>query len=71
MDTITDQIIEDIDDWAVDDTEAAGRLFKTFVVDMIDEADLLDQYSLLLDLLDISQVNWEELGQAALETAFE
>ena len=68
MDTITDQIIDEIDDWAVDDTEEAGRLFQAFVDDMIDQVNL---YGLLLDLLDLSQVNWEELGQHALKTAFD
>ena len=70
MDALTDQIIEDIDHWAVDDTAAAGRLFQAFVDDMINEADLSGQYSLLLDLLDLSQVNWQELGRHALHAAF-
>ena len=70
MDTITEQIIDDIEDWAITDTEEAGQRFKDYVDEMIDEADLADQYSLLLDLLDLSQVNWEELGQHALEAAF-
>ena len=70
MDAITDQIIDDIDDWAITDTEEAGQRFKDYVDEMIDEADLADQYSLLLDLLDLSAVNWEELGQHALEAAF-
>ena len=67
MDAITEQIIEDIDDWAVADAMEAGRLFEAFVDDMIDQVNL---YGLLLDLLDISQVNWEELGQHALDAAF-
>ena len=71
MDLLTDQIIEDIDEWAVTDTMEAGQMFKDYVDEMIDEADLADQYSLLLDLLDISQVNWEELGQHALDAAFD
>ena len=70
MDMITDQIIDDLNNWAATDTVEAGQRFKDYVDDMIDEADLVDQYSLLLDLLDISQVNWEELGQHALEAAF-
>ena len=70
MDLLTDQIIDDIDDWAATDTMEAGQMFKDYVDDMIEEADLADQYSLLLDLLDISQVNWKELGQHALDAAF-
>ena len=71
MDTVTNNIIEDIDEWAITDTMEAGQMFKDYVDEMIDEADLADQYSLLLDLLDISQVNWEELGQHALDAAFD
>ena len=70
MDPLTEQIIDDIDDWAVTDTMEAGQRFKDYVDDIIDEADLADQYSLLLDLLDLSQVDWEELGQHALNAAF-
>ena len=70
MDVVTDQIIDDIDDWAATDTMEAGQMFKDYVDEMIDEADLADQYALLLDLLDLSQVDWEELGQHALNAAF-
>ena len=70
MDTMTDQIIEDIDHWAASDIVKAGQLFEDYVDNMIEEADLADQYSLLLDLLDLSQVNWQELGRHALDAAF-
>ena len=70
MDELTTHIIEDIDEWAITDTVEAGQMFKDFVDEMIDEADLADHYSLLLDLLDLSQVDWEELGQHALNAAF-
>ena len=67
MDSITDQIIDDLDSWAATDTVEAAQLFEGYVEDMIEAADMND---LLLDLLDISQVNWEELGQHALDAAF-
>ena len=67
MDTVTDQIIDDIDNWASTDTVEAGQLFEECVDEMIEAADMND---LLLDLLDISQVNWQELGQHALDAAF-
>ena len=71
MDTVVDhQIIDDIDNWAITDSEAVGEIFKDYVDDMIEESNLSYQYSLLLDLLDLSQVNWEELGQHALDAAF-
>ena len=64
MDLITNQIIDDIDNWASTNTVEAGQLFESFVDDMIEDADL---NGLLLDLLDLSQVNWQELGQHALD----
>ena len=67
MDMITDQIIDDLDSWAATDTKEAAQLFEEYVEDMIEAADMND---LLLDLLDISQVNWEELGEHALDAAF-
>ena len=67
MDTVTDQIIDDIDNWAATYTVEAGQVFEAYVDDMIENADMND---LLLDLLDISQVNWQELGQHALDAAF-
>ena len=71
MDTIVDhQIIDDIDNWAITDSVAVGEIFKDYVDDMIEEADLVHRYSLLLDLIDVSQVNWEELGQHALNAIF-
>jgi hypothetical protein len=70
MDTMTDQIIEDIDHWAATDIVKAGKLFEDFIDDMIEEASLGYEYTLLLDLLDLSQVNWQELGRHALHAAF-
>ena len=70
MDLLTDQIIDDIDDWAVTDTMEAGQMFQDHVDAIIEEADLSYLHTLLLDLIDISQVNWEELGQHALTAAF-
>ena len=67
MDTVTDQIIDDIDNWASTDTEAACLLFQDYVDEMIEAANMND---LLLDLLDLSQVNWQELGEHALDAAF-
>ena len=67
MDSITDQIIDDIDNWASTETMEAGQLFEECIDEMIENADMND---LLLDLLDLSQVNWQELGQHALDAAF-
>jgi hypothetical protein len=71
MDTVTSWIIDDLEAWAKDDTKEAGQLFKDLVDEMIEESDLCDRYSLLLDLIDLSSVNWNELGQHALDAAFD
>lgn len=62
--------MEDIEIWSKDDTKDAGQVFCDLVSEMIEESDLRDGFSLLLDLIDTSAVNWQELGQSALETAF-
>ena len=67
MDLITNQIIDDIDNWAATNTKEAGQLFESFVDDMIEDADL---NGLLLDLLTLPVDNWQELGQHALDAAF-
>ena len=70
MDILTNHIIDDIDEWAVTDTMEAGQMFQDHVDEIIEEADLSYLHTLLLDLIDTSQVNWEELGQHALDAAF-
>lgn len=70
MDTAVDWIIDSKDEWSKDDTKDAGQLFKDLVDEMIEESGLNTNHSLLLDLIDTSAVDWQELGQHALDAAF-
>jgi hypothetical protein len=71
MDTVAALIIDDKDEWSKDDIKDAGQLFKDYVDEMIEESGLNTDYSLLLDLLDLSSVDWQELGEHALDAAFD
>jgi hypothetical protein len=69
MDTVIDWIVVDCHAWEKDEVTQAAELFQDLVAEQIDEAGL-STYPLLWDLLDLSQVNWQELGQHALDAAF-
>lgn len=69
MDTVVDLINDDIDAWSKDDTKDAAVLFQDLVAEQIDGAELSTS-PLLLDLLDLSSVNWQELGQSAIDSVF-
>lgn len=70
MDTAVDWIIDSKNEWSENDTKDAGQLFKDLLDEMIEETGINTNYSLLLDLIDVSAVNWKELGQHALDAAF-
>ena len=69
MDTVTEWIVDDRNAWNEDEVDQAAEIFQDLVAEMMDEASLAT-FPLLWDLLDLSQVDWDELGQAALEAAF-
>jgi hypothetical protein len=71
MDTVVDWINDDIDAWSKDDTKDAAVLFQDLVAEQIEGAELSSTFPLLLDLLDLSSVNWKELGQSALDSVFD
>lgn len=71
MEDVTSWIQHDIGEWKNDEFKDAGQLFRDLVNDMIDQSDLAEDYSLLLDLIDLSAVNWDELGQHALDVVFD
>jgi hypothetical protein len=69
MDTVTAMIIDDPESWGnANDLEAAAGLFRDLVDEQVEMAGL-DSFSLLMDLLDTSDVNWHSLGRHALEAA--
>ena len=68
MDTVTEWIIDDRDEWTADDIDEAAEIFQDLVAEQMHEAGL-PTYALLWELLDLSQVDWKELGSHALEAA--
>ena len=69
MDTVTNWIVDDRDAWNEDEVDQAAEIFQDLVAEQMDEAGL-PTFPLLWDLLDLSAVNWQELGQHALDAAF-
>ena len=70
MDTVTEWIIDDKDAWAKEDVWDAAQIFKDLLDEMIEASGLNTDHALLLDLIDTSAVDWQELGQHALDAAF-
>jgi len=68
MDTVTEWIIDDRDSWSADEIDQAAEIFQDLVAEQMEEAGL-PTYSLLWELLDLSQVDWKALGSHALEAA--
>lgn len=70
MDSVVEWIIDDKDAWSKDDTKDAAAMFQDLVAEQMEECGL-PTFPLLWDLLDLSSVNWQELGQHALDAAFD
>lgn len=68
MDTVVDWIVDDKEAWEADEIDTAAQIFQDLVAEEMDEAGL-PEHPLLWDLLDLSQVDWQELGAHALEAA--
>jgi hypothetical protein len=69
IDTVVCWICEDRDSWGTDnDLEAATDLFRELVEEQI-EASGIATFSLLWELLDLSDIDWYALGRHALEAA--
>jgi hypothetical protein len=68
MDTVTSWIIEDRSEWDEADTEQAAGLFQDLLAEQLELSELMS-YPLLNDLLDTSDIDWQALGQHALDAA--
>jgi hypothetical protein len=68
MDAVTEWIIDDKESWAndADNASDAGDLFRTWIDEMIEDSNI---NPLLIDLLDTDSINYQELGQHALDAA--
>ena len=67
-DVVESWIQDDIEEWTKEETEEASNLFRELVEEMLEQADNLNP--LLTDLLDIESIDWDELGENALESVF-
>ena len=67
MDSVVDWINDDKDAWSQDDIKDAATVFQDTVAEEIDACDITP---FVLDLIDLSSVNWQELGQSALDSVF-
>lgn len=70
MDSVVEWINDDKDAWSKDDTKDAATIFQDLVAEQMEDAGL-PTYPLLWDLLDLSSVNWQELGRSALDSVFD
>lgn len=68
MDTVTAWITEDRSEWSEADTEQAAGLFQDLLAEQLELSELMS-YPLLNDLLDTSDIDWQALGQHALDAA--
>jgi hypothetical protein len=68
MDTVVEMIIDDKDNYDMEEADAAGQLFEDLLEEQIAVSEL-DKFPLLMDLFNATDVDWHELGQHALDAA--
>lgn len=68
MDAVTEWIIDDKESWVndADNASDAGELFRSWIDEMIADSDI---NPLLIDLLDTDSIDYQALGQHALDAA--
>lgn len=69
MDSVVELIQEDGDVWSADDVNDAAELFKEIIAEMLDDSGIAT-FPLLWGLLDTNSINYDELGQHALDAVF-
>ena len=69
MDTVVDLITDSIDEWSSTDVDDAAELFKDLVSEQLEQSEIAT-FSLLWELLDLTGINYKELGALAIENAF-
>jgi len=68
-DLVTSWIIDDKDEWSIDDIDQAGQLFSDLLEEQMMESAIAT-FPILWELLDTSDIDYYALGKAALEAAF-
>lgn len=68
MDTVIEMIMDDKDNYDMEEADAAGQLFEDLLEEQIAMSEL-DKFPLLMDLFNATNVDWHSLGQYALDSA--
>ena len=68
MDTVVEIIMDDKDNWDIEEAAQAGQLFQDLLEEQIAMSEL-DKFPLLMDLFNATDVDWYALGQHAIEAA--
>jgi hypothetical protein len=68
MDTVVEIIMDDKDNWDIEEADQAGQLFQDLLEEQIAMSEL-DKFPLLMDLFNATDVDWYALGQHAIEAA--
>ena len=68
-DLVTSWIIDDRDEWSINDIDNAAQLFRDLLEEQVEESEI-SNFPLILDMFDDSDIDFYSLGKAALETAF-
>jgi hypothetical protein len=68
-DLVTTWIIDDRDEWSINDIDNAAQLFRDLLEEQVEESEI-SNFPLILDMFDDSDIDFYSLGRAALEAAF-
>ena len=68
MDAVVEMIMDDKDNYDMEEADTAGQLFEDLLEEQIAMSEL-DKFPLLMDLFNATDVDWHELGQHALDAA--
>jgi hypothetical protein len=68
MDTVVEMIIDDKDNYDIEEADTVGQLFQDLLEEQIDMSEL-DKFPLLMDLFNATDVDWYSLGEHALDAA--
>jgi len=69
MDSVVDWINDDKETWSKDDIKDAATIFQDLVAEQVDACGIACPF--VLDLIDLSIIDWQELGQSALDSVFD
>jgi hypothetical protein len=68
-DLVIGWIIDDKEEWSINDIDQAADLFTDLLQEQIEESEI-SNYPFLMDLLDDADIDYHALGKTALEAVF-